>query len=155
MSVRGAAAAAAVLLLALAASAAAGPPGQWTRLPGTVETSAEPGLARTSNGVLHVLYTRKNGTKKDLAHVPVSPAGAVGADSVALGGWLAMAHPDLLRMPDDTLRAFFGGIRSTAPGDHNDALNTAAAPASGGPGTPEPGRAAQALHAYATSVTGA
>jgi hypothetical protein len=116
---------------------------------------AEPGLARTSNGVLHVVYVRKNGTKADLAHVEVSTGGSVGADSVALGSWSAMSHPDILRMPDNTLRVFFGGIRSTSPGDDNDALNTATAPASGGPWTLKPGRAAQALYAYATSVTGA
>jgi len=154
MSVRGAAAAV-VLALVIAASAAAGPPGQWTRLPGTVINFAEPGLARTSDGVLHMLYVRKNGTKSELVHVAVSPAGKVGADSVALGGWAAMSHPDLLRMPDGSLRVFFGGIHSTAPGDDNDALNTATAPSSGGPWTLKPGRAAQALYAYATSVTGA
>ncbi len=155
MSARGAAAAAAVFLLALATSAAAGPSGQWTRLPGTVINFAEPGLARTSDGVLHVLYVRRSGSKDDLIHVAVSPAGKVGAESVALGNWEAIAHPDLLRMPDDTLRALFGGIRSTAAGDDNDALNTATAPASSGPWTLKPGRAAQALYAYATSVTGA
>jgi len=151
MSVRGAAAAAAVFLLALATAAAAGPSGQWTRLPGTVINFAEPGLARTSDGVLHVLYVRQSGSKDDLIHVAVSPAGKVGAESVALGNWEAIAHPDLLRMPDNTLRAFFGGIGS---GDNN-ALNTATAPASGEPWTLKPGRAAQALYAYATSVTGA
>jgi hypothetical protein len=155
MRVRRLAAVAIVLALALAASAAGGPRGQWTRLPGTVVNFAQPGLARTSDDVLHVLYVRKNGTKSDLVHVAVSPAGKVGADSIALGGWATMAHPDLLRMPDNTLRAFFGGIRSTAPGEGNNSLNTATAPASGGPWTLKPGRAAQALYAYATSVTGA
>ena len=141
--------------LALAASSAAGPPGQWTRLPGTVINFAEPGLARTSDGVLHVLYVRDNGTKDDLVHVPVSPAGRVGNDAVALGGWSAMAHPDLLRMPDNTLRAFFGGIRGTSPSDPNNAMNTATAPASGASWTLQPGRAAQAPYAYITGVTGA
>jgi hypothetical protein len=44
-----------VLVLALVTSASAGPRGQWTRLPGTVINFAEPGLARTSDGVLHVV----------------------------------------------------------------------------------------------------
>src|SRR5678815_1726060 len=101
-------------ILVLAASAAAGPPGQWTRLPGTVINFAEPGLARTSDGALHVLYTRRNGSREDLVHVAVAPNGRVGGESVALGGWSAMSHPDLLRMTDGTLRAFFGGIRSTS-----------------------------------------
>jgi hypothetical protein len=155
MRVRLLAAATLAVALVLAATAAAGPRGQWTRLPGTVINFAEPGLARTTDGVLHVVYVRRNGTRSDLVHVSVSPAGKVGADSVALGGWAAMSHPDLLRMPDNTLRVFLGGIRSTAAGDDNDAMNTATAPSSGSPWTLKPGRAAQALYAYATSVTGA
>jgi hypothetical protein len=144
-----------VAVLALAASAAAGPRGQWTRLPGTVINFAEPGLARTSDGVLHVLYVRSDGSRRDLLHVGVSPSGRVGSDTVALDNWNAISHPDLLRMPDNTLRAFFGGLRSTSPGETNNAMNTATAPASGTNWTLKPGRAAQALYAYATSVTGA
>src|SRR5262245_45822252 len=112
-----------IVVLAVAAHAAAGPPGQWKRLAGTVVKFAEPGLARTSDGLLHVVYTRKAGTKEELVHVTVSPAGKVGASVVALGGWSAMSHPDLLRMPDGTLRVFFGGIRSTNPGETNNAMN--------------------------------
>ena len=98
-------------VLAAAGSAAAGQPGQWTRLPGTVVNFAEPGLARTSDGVLHLVYTRKSGTKAEVAHVTVSAGGKVGSAAVALGGWSSMSHPDLLRMPDGSLRVFFGGIR--------------------------------------------
>ncbi len=146
---------ASIVVLGLVASASAGPRGQWTRLPGTVINFAEPGLARTGDGVLHVVYTRRNGTKEDLIHLEISPAGAVGADGVALGGWSAMSHPDLLRMPDGSLRAFFGGIRSTNPGETNNAMNTATAPAAGAPWTLKPGKAAQATYAYATGVAGA
>ena len=144
-----------LVLLALATTAAAGPRGTWTRLPGDVVNFAEPGLARTSDGVLHVVYTRKNGTKEDLAHVAIGAGGAVGADSVALGGWATMSNPDLLRMPDGSLRAFFGGIRSTAPGEPNDAMNTATAPPGGGPWTLQIGKAAKATYAYATTAAGA
>jgi hypothetical protein len=144
-----------VLVLTLIASASAGPRGQWTRLPGTVINFAEPGLARTGAGVLHVVYTRRNGTKEDLIHLEVSAAGKVGADTVALGGWSAMSHPDLLRMPDGSLRAFFGGIRSTNVGETNKRLSTATAPASGTPWTLKPGDVVQAPSAYATGVAGA
>jgi len=148
-SIRAGTAVAAAVLVA-AVPAAAGPPGAWTRLPGTVTNRAEPGLARTSDGALHVVYVRKNGTKSDLVHVAVKPSGKVGDDAVATGGWSAMADPDLLRMPDNTLRAFFGGILPFASG-----LHTATAPASGRPWTLQPGRAAQSVYAYATGVTGA
>ena len=143
------------MVLALAGSAAAGPPGQWTALPGTVVNFAEPGLARTSDGVLHLVYTRKSGTKEELAHVTVSAGGKVGSTAVALGGWSSMSHPDLLRMPDGSLRVFFGGIRSTNPGETNNAMNTATAPASGAQWSLQSGRAAQATYAYATSYAGA
>ena len=58
-----------------------------------------------------------------------------------------MSHPDLLRMPDGSLRAFFGGIRSTAPGETNSAMNTATAPASGASWTLQLGKAAQSTSA--------
>jgi hypothetical protein len=146
---------ASLVVLAVASSAQAGPPGQWTRLPGTVINFAEPGLARTQDGVLHVVYTRKNGPREDLVHLEVSPGGKVGGDAVAFGGWSAMSHPDLLRMPDGSLRAFFGGIRTTNTGETNNAMNTATAPASGAPWTLKPGSAAQSTSAYATTVAGA
>jgi hypothetical protein len=149
------AAVAALALLTVVAGAQAGPRGQWTRLPGTVINFAEPGLARTADGVLHVVYTRRNGTKEDLIHLEISPAGKAGADAVALGGWSAMSHPDLLRMPDGSLRAFVGGIRSTNVGETNKRLSTATAPASGAPWTLKPGDVVQAPSAYATGVTGA
>ncbi len=152
---RGAVAVGVVVLLAVAAPSAAGPPGQWTRLPGTVVNFAEPGLARTSDGVLHAVYTRKAGTKEELVHVTVSAGGNVGSAAVALGGWSAMSHPDLLRMPDGSLRVFFGGIRSTNPGETNTAMNTATAPASGAQWALQTGKAAQATYAYATSYAGA
>ncbi|MDH4103591.1 MAG: hypothetical protein OEV29_09445 [Thermoleophilia bacterium] len=142
-------------MLALAVPAAAGPPGSWSRLPGTVINFAEPGLARTSDGVLHVLYVRKNGTNSDLAHVSVSPAGKVGAATVALGGWRSMNHPDVIRMPDGSLRTFFGGIRTTAGSEPNRAMNTATAPASGGPWTLQIGKAAQSNSAYSGATAGA
>jgi hypothetical protein len=147
--------AAVVVVLAAAASASAGPPGQWTRFAGTVVNFAEPGMARTSDGVLHVVYTRKAGTKEELVHVTVSPPGKVGKEAVALGSWSSMSHPDLLRMPDGSLRVFFGGIRSTNPGEPNNAMNTATAPAAGAPWSLQPGKAAQATYAYATGVAGA
>jgi hypothetical protein len=149
------AAVATCVLLVMATGAQAGPRGQWTRLPGTVINFAEPGLARTGDGVLHVVYTRRNGTKEDLVHLEVSPNGKAGPDAVAIGGWSSMSHPDLLRMPDGSLRAFFGGIRSTNVGETNKRLSTATAPASGAPWTLRSGDVVQAPSAYATGVTGA
>ena len=145
----------AIVAVSLVTAAAARPLAAWTRLPGTVDNFGEPGLARTSDGVLHVVYARKNGTKQDLVHASVSPAGSVGTTTVALAGWASMSYPDLLRMQDGSLRVFFGGIRSINPGETNNALNTATAPANGASWTLQPGKAAQATWAYATSYAGA
>ncbi|MBM2821945.1 MAG: hypothetical protein HW413_691 [Thermoleophilia bacterium] len=144
-----------VAMLALAVPAAAGPPGSWTRLPGTVFNFAEPGLARTSDGVLHVLYVRKNGAMSDLVHVAVSPAGKVGSHTVALGRWRTMNHPDVVRLQDGSLRTFFGGIRSTGQGETNTALNTATAPARGAPWELQIGKAAHSNGAYSGATAGA
>ena len=143
-------------VLGLVASASAGPRGTWTRLPGTVLNFAEPGLARTSDGMLHVLYVRETSpSRDDLMHVTVRPNGAVGAAAVALDNWRSINHPDLLRMPDGTLRTFFGGIRSTASGEPNRSLNTATAPASGRSWTLQIGNVAQSTTAYSGASTGA
>lgn len=145
----------AIVAVSFATSAAARPLAAWTRLPGTVDNFGEPGLARTADGTLHIVYARKNGTRQDLVHVPVSAAGKVGTTTVALGGWASMSYPDLLRMPDGSLRVFFGGIRSINPGETNNSLNTATAPANGASWTLQPGKAAQATWAYATTYAGA
>jgi hypothetical protein len=147
--------AAVISALTLALPASAGPSGSWTRLSGTVINFAEPGLARTSDGVLHVLYVRKHGANWDLIHTSVSPAGKVGATTVALGNWRAMNHPDVIRMPDGSLRTFFGGIRTTNSNEPNRALNTATAPASGAPWTLQIGKAAQSNSAYSGATAGA
>ena len=65
--------------LACPGVAAAGPPGSWTKLTdGSAPNTLEVGLARTSNGVLHVAWQRKNGSNEDLVHTPISSAGAAG-----------------------------------------------------------------------------
>ena len=142
-------------VLVLAAGAEAGPRGQWSRLPGTVINFAEPGLARSADGVLHVLYVRDMAARDDLVHVPIRPNGAVGAATAALDGWRTLNHPDLLRMPDGSLRTFFGGIRSTTSGEPNRSLNTATAPASGSEWTLQVGKASQSNSAYTGASTGA
>jgi len=144
-----------LVVLVFASGAQAGPRGQWTRLPGTVINFAEPGLARTTDGVLHVLYVRQSGNRDDLMHTAIRSTGAVGPTTQALAGWGSMNHPDVVRLPNGTLRVFFGGIRSTASGEPNTSMNTATAPASGTPWTLQVGKAAQTTVGYAGATTGA
>ena len=150
---------AALLVLALpllATSAAAGPPGVWSQITSSTDRNIdEVASARTADGVLHVVWLRRSGTKMDLMHTAISPRGnRLGEPTAIQTGWSAMGNPDVVRTADGGLRAFFGGIRSTAAGERNNAMNTANAPASGASWTLQAGRAAQDPSAYA-STTGA
>ena len=82
---------------------------------------AEPGLARTSDNVLHVVWHRPVAAlREDLVHSAISPAGAVVGNPVTIqGGWNSLnQRPDLVVSPDgNSLRLFFAGLHSTTPGD--------------------------------------
>ena len=130
-------------LLAVAAPAAAGPPGQWTRLPGRSSTSLNPGSHGRRTASSTSSTRARTGRRRSSPTSPSARGARSGPTAVALGGWSSMSHPDLLRMPDGTLRVFFGGIRSTNPGETNNAMNTATAPASGAQWTLKPGKAAR------------
>ena len=113
--------------------AAAGPAqdsGRGSR--GRSSTSPSPGSPAPSDGVLHVVYTRKNGTKEDLVHLEVSPAGKVGADCGRARRLVVdVAIRTSCACRTDRCASFFGGIRSTNPGETNNAMNTATAPGVG------------------------
>ncbi len=136
----------------LALPGAAGPPGTWTRISETTGVNIDDiGLARTGDGVLHVAWLRKNGTKEDLVHTSIRANGTVLAAANAIEtGWSAIGNPDLIVMPDGSLRAFFGGIRSTNVGDTNSGMNTSAGNAAGTAWSLKPGRAAADNSAYAS-----
>lgn len=103
---------AAIVLFAAAASAEAGPPGKWTQVTGIGEedgNTMRPGLARTADAVLHVLWTRDVAGAGSVLHSAVSAdaktvSGPVSvlenADGVNPGSALVVA-------PDGGLRAFF------------------------------------------------
>jgi hypothetical protein len=116
-----------------AVTASSGPPGSWTQVTtGNTINFAEPGLARTSDGVLHVVWHRPvSSSREDLMHSAISPAGAAVGDPVAIqSGWRTLnQRPDLVVSPDgSTLRVFFAGLHSLDSGDPlNGPLMTAAA----------------------------
>src|SRR6188472_3792982 len=96
-------------------TASAGGPGSWSRITATnLFNFAEPGLARTSDGVLHVVWHEPvNAQSESLMHSAVSPAGAQVGNAVPIqSGWNSInAQPDLTVSPDgSTLRVFFAGI---------------------------------------------
>jgi hypothetical protein len=141
------------LVAALGASArtAAGP--SWTKLPnGPPINFYEASLTRTGDGTLHVVYARNGGATQDIWHVPVTSGGKVGAATPIAQGWAGVENPAILTAPDGALRAFWGGIKSIDPSNTNDALNTAAGPASGAAWTVQPGRVSADSNAYVSPV---
>jgi len=113
--------------VALATTAAAGLPGHWTPVSkGLVESSDEAGLARTADGVLHVVWQRRAATTAALWQTRVS------ADGAPLGMGPAAAH--LARPGSPALTAAAGGALDaftfvqTADGTAADLLHVTASP---------------------------
>src|SRR5262245_42357834 len=94
--------------IALAAQARPTAGTAWARISGPTQPGAQLGLARTADGVLHVVWN-KGATPTSIYETRVSPTGkAIGTSTVASGfdgnGGLA-----LLAMPDKSLRLFAAG----------------------------------------------
>ena len=131
-------AACAALLLA-APDALAGKPGTWTKLGQSNLTNIdEVALARTADGTLHAAWTipssNNGGNGDDLVHAAIAPNGVAAPVNPITTGWATITTvPDLITLPDGSLRVFFGGLRTTTTGDPNSNMNTATAPAAGAP----------------------
>jgi hypothetical protein len=111
----------------VAAVAALAAPGAATATPTFTRLSAigvggapSVGVARTSNGLLHVVYRTSPGgvsAPNGLATRTISPAGKVSAETAVLQGW-DPGLPGLILLPNGTLQAVFGAISpGTAPID--------------------------------------
>jgi hypothetical protein len=126
-------------LLVTAPPAFAGKPGKWTKLgQSNIDNIDEVALARTADGTLHAVWTipshNNGGAGDSLVHASIARNGAVGTPAPITTGWATItAVPDLVTMPDGSLRVLFGGIRTTNFDEPNSNLNTATAPAAGAP----------------------
>jgi hypothetical protein len=119
------------LLLLLVAALLAGVPGaaaaaapRWSLIAaGGMHPSDQVGLARTSDGVLHVAW-RREGATEDLLQTPITASGKVGAPVVAVSGWNGIGSPALVANGSD-LAVFFPGIKTAVTGDPTFGLNLA------------------------------
>jgi hypothetical protein len=103
------------------------------------------GLARTADGVLHVIWNR-GATNTSILETRFTPAGkAAGASTVATG-WNGNGGLALLTMPDGTLRLFSPGTGG---------MRTFTAPASGKSWTPESSSGWGGAVAEASAIIGA
>jgi hypothetical protein len=123
-------------VLCTATPALAGTPGTWTRFTGAKGSNIdEIGLARTLDNVLHVVYESQGAidpTHPDIFQRPIGVDGTVGAGVAVQSNWASLSSPDLVTTPDGGgLAAFFGGIRSTDPGETHQEMNLATSPDGG------------------------
>lgn len=110
-----------VVALAAGAVGASAGGSPWSRISGPTQPGVQLGLARTQDGVLHVIWNR-GATPTSIFETRISPAGkAVGTSTVA-SGWNGNGGLALLVMPDKTLRLFAAGTGG---------INTFTAPAGG------------------------
>lgn len=139
------AAVAVLTVTALVSVARAGPPGTWTRAtdPGGRNID-EVGLARTADGVLHVVWPKQSGTEGGILHRPISRSGGLRSAIAATGRWDAVDNPDLVVLPNGSLRLFFAGLGTTFA---QGGIQSATAPASGASWTPQGSRVSASVGA--------
>src|SRR6478735_10469982 len=122
MRLRYASVAACAALLLAAPDALAGKPGTWTKLGQSNLTNIdEVALARTADGTLHAAWTipssNNGGNGDDLVHASIAPNGVAAPVNPITTGWATITTvPDLITLPDGSLRVFFGGLRTTTTG---------------------------------------
>jgi hypothetical protein len=115
-----------LLAAALLAAAPAAQAATWKQVTASGGSNIDQvGLARTPDGVLHVIWhTRTGPNTEDVLHTAISPAGKIGATSPIQSGWASLTNAALTVVPGG-LRAVWGGIRTIDPNEPNVDLNTA------------------------------
>jgi hypothetical protein len=130
---------------ALVSAVRAGSPGSWTRVTDTGgQNIDEVGLARTGDGVLHVVWPRRLPTQGQIWHRPISRIGHLGSATTAAARWDAVENPDLVVLPNGTLRLFFAGLGSTFA---QGGIQSATAPAFGASWVPQGSRVSASVGA--------
>ncbi len=98
---------------------ALGSPGHWNKVStGTVSTASAPSLVRTSDGVLHVVYSKSVLDGLRIGHTEINAAGTVVARNDVLGsGWYTLDPSPVAVSPDGTaLGVLFAGEQTQTSG---------------------------------------
>jgi hypothetical protein len=148
----------AVLIAACGAAPASAAP--WKRMTTPDGSSTDQvGLARTGDGVLHVVWHHRTGPNtEDLNHTVIARAGRIGATNPIQSGWTSITNTALVVAPGG-LRAFWGGLRTTESSDPQRETNTALSPDGGAswslqPGQVNPSGAQSYASSHAATVRG-
>ena len=141
-------------VVALTAGAVLAAPGAstWSRISGPTQPGAQLGLARTQDGVLHVVWN-KGATPTSIFETRLSPTGSAAGTSTVATGFDGNGGLALLAMPDQTLRLFAAG--ATHPGSTAYGINTYTAPTHGGSWSLQSGASWGGALANSASVIGA
>jgi hypothetical protein len=113
--------------LGLASPAAAGPPGSWTKVTNFGSQGSntdEVSLARSGNGVLHVLWTQDGNNAVLNTRLSADAQNVLGTSTVFTYGDTVNNTVELVPGPGGSLRAFFAGLFS-ADQNHDGGLSTA------------------------------
>jgi hypothetical protein len=135
---------AAIVSAGTAAGTAARSPA-WNRISGPTQPGVQLGLARTADGVLHVIWNR-GATNTSIFETRLSAAGGPAGSSTVATGWASNGGLALVVMPDRTLRLFATGASG---------IQTLTAPAAGKSWTVQQGAAWGGPVAEASGVIGA
>jgi hypothetical protein len=135
----------AAVAVAAAAVHAAPTGAAWSRISGPAQPGVQLGLARTHDGVLHVIWNR-GVQSTSIFETRLSAAGTVAGTSTVAKGWPGNNGLALLTMPDGTLRLFTPGTGG---------INTFTAPAGGRSWSLQSGTAWGGAVAEASGVIGA
>ena len=123
-------AATALAIAVCAAPAASAAPWKRVTTPDGASTD-QVGLARTGDGVLHVVWSHPSGPNtRDLLHTAIGAGGGVGATNPVQSGWTTVTNAAVVIDPGG-LRAFWGGLRSTDSSDPQRETNAALSPDGG------------------------
>ncbi|HWQ00486.1 MAG TPA: hypothetical protein VN449_00080 [Gaiellaceae bacterium] len=120
------AAVALALTAGLGRAAPAGP--AWSRVSGPTQPGVQLGIARTPDGVLHVIWNR-GASPTSIFETRLSASGKTLGTSTVATGFDGNGGLGLLAMPDHTLRLFAAG--ATHPGSPTYGITNFTAPASG------------------------
>lgn len=146
----------AILIAACGAAPASAAPWKQVTTPDGSSTD-QVGLARTGDGVLHLVWHRPTGPNtEDLNHTAIARSGRIGPTNPIQSGWTGFTNTALVVEPGG-LRAFWGGFRTTDSSDPQRETNTAHS-ADGGaswalqPGQVNPGGAQSYASSHAATV---
>jgi len=134
--------------------AAAAEARQWTRIAlGGMDVSDQVGLARSSDGVLHVAWRRQAATQ-ELLQTPIAASGQVNPTVTILSDWASVGSPALVAQ-GPVLYAFFPGTATLTTGDPTFGLDLARSPDAGASWQVSPTAIARNEFAFASTPAAA